>query len=429
MIACCLLSGHAVATPENQTPHLDIDGAVRAGQKSALQVRLAESEFRRARSRVEAARASTQPRIEAGTSINYTDAEFGAQFPAIRGTTTNADAVLSLPLDISGVNRARVASALALLRSAEADQRRARNEVAFEVRNAYLTALRNDALLAVATAAERLAEEQVSASRKQLAEDEIASVDLRRLESLLSQRGAELASARASSRNGRFALARILGVSPNSLGSLEDPKWHMPKIRDGKLLVSLALRQRPEIVAQAAVAESASEAARAERAAVRPNLSFQATHQRNLDGPAGLNPVQQTLIGLSLRFPLRDGGSSKAAAGLAEEEKAQALIRLRQIETDIAAEVEMALSDLRAAVERTALAESQLTAAREVARGAMLRRREGLGTVIEVVDAESQLRQAEENAAVARFDALLSIAALERSIGGELGEGEEHENK
>jgi len=399
---------------------LTLDQALALTESQALPIRLADAEVRRARARVQAARAAGRFRADAGASASYTRANFGSQFPAVEGIATNADAAFNLPIDLSGGIRERIASATAALRVAEADFRAARNDAALQTRTAYLGALRSDALLKVAEASARLAEEQVEAARIQLRVEEIAPVDVSRLESLLAQRRAEVASARAASRNARFALARLLGVRSDALSTLADVAEPDPISDEPPALLSRALVGRPEIAAQSAAVEAAAALARAERAALRPSLNLQGSYQRNLSGPTGLGAQEQTVATLSIRFPLTDGGAARAAAQQAEEDRRQALARLDQLQADISAEVSTALSDLQSARERDVEARQQLDAARVVARGARIRRSGGLGTVLDVVDAEAQLRQAEQNAAVTRYDALIARAALDRALGADL---------
>jgi outer membrane protein TolC len=86
---------------------------------------------------------------------------------------------------------------------------------------------------------------------------------------------------------------------------------------------------------------------------------------------------------------------------------------LRSIEL----EVEQAWLLLQEATERTAVTEKIRGQAEEDLQVSEGRYREGLGTMLEVIDAQTVLTQAGANAVIARYDRAQARARLDRALG------------
>jgi outer membrane protein TolC len=106
------------------------------------------------------------------------------------------------------------------------------------------------------------------------------------------------------------------------------------------------------------------------------------------------------------------GRVREAQAGLESDRQLLESERLR-----ISLEVRQAYLDLQEARARIHVARKEQDAAREALRVAQVRYSAGLGTSVEVTDAQVALARAGQNLADARYDELASAARLEAATG------------
>lgn len=91
--------------------------------------------------------------------------------------------------------------------------------------------------------------------------------------------------------------------------------------------------------------------------------------------------------------------------------------KVRDVELQVAADVQIAIAGLEAASGKLATTQTQITQAREAARRARTRHANGLVTNLELLDSELALSQAELMRLQAQYNYTLSVYALKRAVG------------
>ena len=122
-------------------------------------------------------------------------------------------------------------------------------------------------------------------------------------------------------------------------------------------------------------------------------------------------------MGLYLEVPLFEGGRVTAEVREQRARLSSMRERLRQAELRVRLEVEAALLDYRAAMERVALSEATIGQATEAFRVETEKYTEGKSTISDVLSAQSDLLDAEASRARALADANIAAAALTRALG------------
>ena len=120
------------------------------------------------------------------------------------------------------------------------------------------------------------------------------------------------------------------------------------------------------------------------------------------------------------RLNLYKGGSAAAQRTAARHEAASGEASVERFEEGVRLEVQQAWHDLNTARARLATANGSLTAAREALRVREHRFKQGLDKMIDLLDAETALREAELRELVARYDIALSTYRLMFVSGGNL---------
>lgn len=331
---------------------------------------------------------------------------------------------LSLPLVDGGARRAGRQAAERVLEASRRDRDRTAETVASQAATQFLRALQAADLVRV--------EETGLAADRALLDRVQAEYDAgnRSLGDVLQQRAAlaqgeqRLATARRDEAVARLLLRQALRLPAGTPLALVPPADSLdalvPPARTVDVLVRVALGQRADLDAQAALVEAARFDVRAARAGRAPTLSLggsAGTAFTSLDDNRGalaqvvdVNPSAS--VGLTLGIPILDGGRTRRAVERAEVLVADADAGLELQRLRVAADVETAVLDVAAAEARFAAAREGVAAAREALAAAEARYGVGAGIFLDVLDARRTLLQAETDVTTARYDLLLGRIAV-----------------
>ena len=187
------------------------------------------------------------------------------------------------------------------------------------------------------------------------------------------------------------------------------------------LLIALALQQRPEIQQLGALVRARQRDVDVERAGLRPEISFVANGQmqmqsNNLD-VAGEEWRKSLSTGLSLTFPIFDGLLTRSKIDEAQIELRRSELEKQRVAKIIRLEVKQGWLDLRAAESRLASQRGALALAETGMSMARSRYLNGLGTQLELLDAQLVIRQSEADLATAEHDRAVALVRLEQATG------------
>jgi outer membrane protein TolC len=306
-----------------------------------------------------------------------------------------------------GAARAGVAAA----RWAEEDSRRL---LLLSVAQGYYATLAAQELAAVAQRAVQAATQHLDAANARIEAGTAARADRFPFEVELQQ--ALLAAIAANNQVNitRNSLKRLLGLPATTELRLAETLSRPALPGPVEELRAAAFRDRPdlrELQEQLTASQLNWEAAKIQRG---PVLSASGTDSYGSQTDVSGNSWQ-VQVGVSL--PVFDTGAVKASRERARAALAIARESLRQAELQISQEVEDAYLSAAEANARIETAAAAVTAAQVAADAAQERYRAGVGTVIEVTDAEQNLRQAEADRVKALYDYNSAVAALKAAIG------------
>jgi outer membrane protein len=181
-------------------------------------------------------------------------------------------------------------------------------------------------------------------------------------------------------------------------------------------LIERAVRDRPDVAAARALARQSNHLVRAAQSAALPTVTLGASEGRNYSNNTALEGSTFGLtFGLSL--PLFSGLSHEYDVVAAYENAAAALARAEQVRLQAIAQVFSSYYILRTATQRVATSVELLTSAtqsEEVARG---RYAEGVGSILDLLTAQSALADARAQAVQSRWTWYTALAQLSRDAG------------
>jgi len=187
----------------------------------------------------------------------------------------------------------------------------------------------------------------------------------------------------------------------------------VPVLQNLDEYVSEARRLRPDLLQARANVQSTEASRSLAKIAQRPQVSASAGY--DIDPRSIRDRGFQVGVGLSI--PIFDAGGRRADVRAANADLEASRIRLAQLDKDVAADVEATYVDISGQVERIANARVLVESARTNLATATERYRLGLGVVLDIVNAQTQLFNAQTSATQAVYDYELSRSDLDRAVG------------
>lgn len=302
------------------------------------------------------------------------------------------------------------------VRIAEEESRRAENEIAVKVQEAYLGALLLDKRIAAArrkaAAAEAARADAANAVESGAALDvKLMEADARLLEANNALLQLELQRADVLAE-----LADLIGMEPGTELELVPSPWSAPELAPLDAQLERALQQNPEVKAAEAAVEKARRAVRAAQAEFIPDIALFATHAQQRGVP--FLPSSNAAVGARMSWDIFDGGKKRAQVGERRAQLEQAEENLRRVRHRVHIEVEKARRKVERFQDLVRVAERALEARREALRIASDAVETGVAPPLKLAEAQAAAAEAEAMAEEARAGLRLACAELERALGG-----------
>lgn len=373
-----------------------------------------------AQGRVDQVRSSLNPALAlSATATNFSSIGQGSS-----SSTTSGGGTLSSSQTTSAAGRwlvsdfgksnAAVSVAAKTLESVKMSEVRALQVLVYQSRTAYLNLVRAKALTQVQMQALENRQGQLDLAKARFNAGPGAPSDILRAQTAVASATQDLVAARAAELQAQVALALALGLDPTTTFEPTEPGEAGPSpsldssFRD-------ALELRPDLAQSKRLVEAAGFAVTLARLDNAPSLSATAGYSSR--GTANAFDTQGLSLGLQVTWPIGDGGLSRAKAKSAKADLDAAQASLDQAVQTVKADVASAFAALQYARETARVAASQLENAQESLRIAEGRFRVGLGTFLEVTDAETSLVAAQQAAVTAKTNLVAAWYTLRLATG------------
>lgn len=419
-----------------QTAFLSLGDAARVAARNSAGALTAQARVSEARGRVTERRADLLPNISA-TGFQgvrtFNTASFGITFPSPAGQPPFFDPNGEVPPPVRSVDYrgrvtqplldfgaiARLRSARAAVTASSAEATAASEQAAAQAALAYLRALRAADDYRARSEDSVLAADLVKVAQAQLQAGTGIALDVTRARAQLASTRSQLIASRAARDRTRLELARALNLPLNTRVALADSLGALDStgvVTDEQTAIRRALSNRPDLLAAQARASAARQTVSSVRAERLPTLSFVGD-----DGVNGKNYghlLNTYDYALELTVPILDGFRREGRVQEQQGVVREAEIQQRDIEQQAAADVRGSLIDLRAAAEqvdatneRLALAQQEVTQARERFSAGVAGNADVITALLSLTTARTAVIDAQTNYQTARV-------ALARAQGG-----------
>jgi outer membrane protein len=327
-------------------------------------------------------------------------------------TRNNSRLALSQLLFDFGKTWAATDAARANAGSSKEDVEIQRDLIVLAVKEGYFNLLFANRLVAVQQEAVARAELNLRSARGFYEVGTRPKFDVTRAEVDLANAQVALIQAQNAVRLSRVALNTAMGIDVTAPTEVQDILRYEPFPLEHPRLLAEALTHRPEYRQVKVRVEAADATVRQTFRDFFPNVTGNAFVGTTR---ADMNEVWE--LGVALNWPIFDGGNRIARYREAKANLEAARARVRALELQIAQETELAYLNVVESEQRIQAARKAVESAEENFRLAQGRFDAGVGTIIELTDAQLALTQALSTEAQALTDYRISVSRLERALG------------
>ncbi|MGH7314597.1 MAG: TolC family protein [Candidatus Rokuibacteriota bacterium] len=433
LMGACLTLGLATLPAAGQGPGeqpapapvagrlLSMDEAVAIALETQPQIQARLNDYAAARFRVDQAMSPLLPQLSSSVSAirsqnsNVSTTSVGTStvtFTRAFDETLVAQVALSQLLFDFGKNLAATEAAKKLAAVSLEDVELQRQLIALAVKEAYTNILFAQRLIRVSQQAVERAELNLRSARGFFDVGTRPRSDVARAEVDVANARVDLIRARNAERLARVALNTAMGIDIDTPTQIQDNLVYEPVALDRAQIRAEMLRQRPEY-RQVKLQVEAAEAV--ERQAFRsffPDVTGSGTY-----GGVREELAEVWSLTLSLTWTMFDGGGRIARYREAQANVDGARSRVRAFELDLLREVEQAQITIEETQERLQAAQTAVVSAQENFRLAQGRFDAGVGTILELTDAQLALTQAQNVEAQALADYRIALYRLDRARG------------
>lgn len=393
---------------------LDVDRAVSLALVHHPSVVQARQAVRIAELSLDNARAGRRPGVSASGSVargtsNRAGGSFSGDTEPAYGAGLSFDVLL---LDF-GKSSAKIRQAAEALFASELDRRATELDVVHAVRTAFIDLLRSDALLSVAIENRAQLVRQLEQAKTLAEYGRRQPYDVTQATVQVGEASLAVITVSNSVTIARATLNRALGLAEDPGYAVTERTPRRPATDVGALM-AVAREDNPELAALGARARAASAGVDAAIADLYPDLTISA--DAALSG--AVFPLAANLSSAArVAAPLWDGHARRNRIEESVAQLRSARARVAGKEQELWQALTVAAAQLVAAEERLVVTEATAKAARENAELSEQRYRLGVGSAIELADAQSAVTSARAAQVQARCDRWLAFADIARLTG------------
>lgn len=365
---------------------------------------------------------------ERGAWLPTVDAEVnGARLKtaASQGRTAVEQSVLTPSVTLSyllfdfGGRSGRVAAARQRLLAASFSHNAAIQDAVLRIQVAYFEYLANRSLLEAQRTTLEEARTNLTAAEERRRVGLATIADVLQARTAASQSRLEFETTEGNVQTTRGALALALGLPANLPFDVDSSAAAGPvaALADSvNAIIATALQGRPDLAAVQAEVGAARAGISEARAGLFPSLGFSATGGRTYATtiPDGANSYT---LSLGLTIPLFSGFSRQYDLRAAEYEADAAGARAQSLRQEVVFQVFSAYYGLQTATRRVATARDLLASAEQSNEVALGRYKAGVGSVLDLLSAQTALASARAQQVAARLAWSVSLAQLAHDAG------------
>jgi outer membrane protein len=401
-----------VAMPN--VPDMPLTDALREAYLNNPTLRAARADVKRVAEAVPQALASWQPNVNATGTVEYgrTSNDPGSTSDGVEKT---AGVDVNQPLYRGGRTLAGTRAAEALIDAQLAYLATTERSILFATAQAYMDLVKDEASVKVNERNRDVIDRQLTATRDRFRVGDVTRTDVAQSEFRLAQAEADLTTSIGALRSSRALFEQLVGQPAGKLW-LPEAMFKYPASVDDA--VTMAETYNPDVIAAMAKYQAARENVDVIYGELLPTLSAVAGTSYTMD-PVSSSVDNRTSsnVGLRLTMPLYEGGAVRSRVREAKYSANELSIRILESRRAAREEAVRSWETLSAAGAELISRESQVRAAQIARDGVRQEADVGERTILDALDADREVRDAEIALITAKRNHVVAQFALASSLG------------
>ena len=319
-----------------------------------------------------------------------------------------------------------VNEAEAQVRAGRENLRNVEQQVLLEAVTAYADVVRDQAIVRLRENNVAVLTKELTATEARRVVREVTRTDVAQAMARRARAISQLDQARGNLKNSRANFEKAAGRPPTHLSPPTPPTKLLPKSLDQA--IQIAEKESPNIVSAIYREQAARHSIGRIRGELLPELRLEASYGQRFDPSRSIQEQEASSVAGRLTIPLYEGGETYARVRQAKHTQVSRLQEIEQARSETQAATTQAWS--RYGVTRAQLKSDQVQveANRTALEGVREEERVGQRTLLDVLNAEQELLDAEVQLTTTRRDLVVAAYTLLQNIGrlsaAELGLGE-----
>lgn len=364
------------------------------------------------------AKSGYRPTVVGSSSINYTTQE------GTRLTTGNFGVEIRQTLFDGFQTRNNVAAAESRVFASNESLRNTEQNILFNAASAYMDVIRDRQIVTLRERNLEALNEQARAARSRFDVGEGTRTDVAQADAARSAAVAQLSAARAQASSSAAIYRQVVGDEPGKLKGASP----LAKLLPGGLdqAVVLASAEHPAIISTQHLVDAAGFTVKSAEGALLPQVSASAgvsrSYRNTEGGLAGGSTFNDgtsdaASIGATLTVPIYQGGRASAQVRQTKESLGQARIEVDVQRDQVRAAVTSAWTQYLAARESVEANRALISAAQLALNGVIEERNVGQRTTLDVLNAQSDVIDAQINLANSEREVVVASYAILSATG------------
>ena len=366
-----------------------------------------------------ATRSNLYSYINSGSTIGGTTSGTpqGTQVTSAGTIVYNAETMglsVTQPIFRGGRTVAQTRQAEAQVEAERAQLSITEQQVLLNVATAYLNLVQAQSVLQLSINNEQVLQRQLDSVQDRFRVGEVTRTDVAQAQSRLSAAHADRTQGEGNLRTARAAYVQTVGHLPDKV-EYPDALPGLPS--DAQSAQALAVSQNPSIGNAQATYQAALEGIDLIAGELLPQVSVTGTAQRivNFDGPSTLENVAQAVVNVTI--PIYQSGQEYSRLRAQKQTAGQTRATIDQARRDVEESLTASWESLQTGRARRASYTDQINAAKVALEGVTRENQVGSRTVLDVLNAEQELLQAEVNEVQAHHDEIVAAYQLLNATG------------
>lgn len=295
--------------------------------------------------------------------------------------------------------------------------------VLLEAATAYMDVVRDQAIVRLQQNNVRVLTRELRATQDRFSVGEVTKTDVSQARARRAASVSSLDLARANLKTSQANYVRVIGSRPNKLREPTLPSRILPRALPSA--VAIALNESPTIVGSLYLEQASRHTVDRIRGQLLPQVSLEGSYSNRFDTSNFVAETENTVITGRVTVPFYQGGAVTSQVRAAKHTHVSRLQEIEEARTLVRRDVTAAWSDLQAANAQLISDRTQVEANQTALSGVREEEKVGQRTLLDVLDAEQELLDAQvalvstrRNQVVAGYSLLAALGRLDSSTLG-----------